>query len=85
MYIHFLCLPKENERRVVKTHHYRKAPVSFGTADYFVFIPLVGAPQSCLDFKNSRSLYPLAGCSNRWKFLFRPDLWCSANANGICI
>ena len=28
--------------------------MSFGPADYFAFMPLVGTPQSCLDFKNSR-------------------------------
>jgi hypothetical protein len=65
---------KENERRVVYATPLQKRPrvirrvnntvgpfgvsASLHLPDSVVFIPLAGAPQSCLDFKNSRSLCP---------------------------
>ena len=79
-----------------RPHHYRKAPVSFavwlnhtaGPSDCFVFIPPCGAPQSCRDFTNSRSLYPhrsaqIVGACAYLKTLSRHLLRCSPNVNGI--
>jgi len=42
LYLFIFFGAKENERRVVKTHHYRKAPVSFGPTDYFALLKAAG-------------------------------------------
>jgi hypothetical protein len=49
--------------------HHSRTPVASGPSDYLTFIPIVGALQSCRNFSNSRSLYPLEGCSNSEKSL----------------
>ena len=45
-YVRFLCSPKENERRVILPHHYRKGARSLGPSDFPALLDTAGNLQT---------------------------------------